>query len=644
MRMKARAANQFRISVDSRNVKKPKDRRVSDVLSKLECSPKMKKFIMSEISKEKAKYTHLPSTQVASKVLHRYHEMRMNLRIVPKEEGNTVSRPADVRLSGRKRNMASVETDDSGSDDIDISEFDEEKLPIPSPGAFALSPSPSQLKANKRLLLFLSDQDTALISDSSPEPSQIVSPKVTPKKKSYFGDEVFRKVKLSPEDPRIPHLSSPSLADGVEMFGREPAEADSASSSSEDTILAHNLLSGVACGSCMETRSGEQLSLCSGCHTVSYCGTKCQNRNWSRHKKVCKIMKDAKVEEKLSFFYKEIQWLNELKAKQSTKKRSKKAVTINSQPEYAPSNEEEEVKQVATPKKVRSILKKGKGQLAVEVVMKSPTISNVHYNEASANTKASPSVNGKLNVSSATTSSPSPPVKRNLLSKFSPSSGSNVSEGKFPGTEDKSNVDLEEKSPKKLPLTPVKSNEHDATATPLNSPRLLQSILTNSESRTSSRIHQEKRRRDTPHPTKALLDPVLKSSMSTNPRKIDFEKVSEDQVDDQILDTEEKVLTSAKTEPSPPPGSPESTPHQSSKSPESSSRSESWETSPKSSGSPRASSPTAQSESATVVKAPGSHGSTGNPGDLLGDFSESSGNLSVLSDFAAIQVNYLVQV
>ena len=359
-------------------------------------------------------------------------------------------------------------------------------------------------------------------------------------------------------------------------------------------------------------------------------------------------MKDAKVEEKLSFFVKEIQWLNELKAKQSTKKRSKKAVTINSQPEYAPSNEDEEVKQVATPKKVRSILKKGKGQLAVEVVMKSPTISNVHYNEASANTNASPSVNGKLNISSATTSSPSPPVKRNLLYKFSPSSGSTVSEGKFPGTEDKSNVDLEEKSPKKLPLTPVKSNEHDATATPLNSPRLLQSILTNSESRTSSRIHQEKRRRDTPHPTKALLDPVLKSSMSTNPRKIDFEKVSEDQVDDQILDTEEKVLTSAKTEPSPPHGSPELTPHQSSESPESQSpsQSESLNNSPKSSGSPRASSPTAQSqsESATVVKAPGSHGSTGNPGDLLGDFSESSGNLSVLSDFAAVQVNYQFQV
>ena len=136
----------------------------------------------------------------------------MNLRIVPKEEGatSTASRSADVRLSGRKRNMASVETDDSGSDDIDISEFDEEKLPFPSPGAFSLSPSPSQLKANKRLLLFLSDQDTPLISDSSPEPSQIVSPKVTPKKKSYLGEEVLRKVKLSPEDPRIPHLSSPS--------------------------------------------------------------------------------------------------------------------------------------------------------------------------------------------------------------------------------------------------------------------------------------------------------------------------------------------------------------------------------------------------------------------------------------------------
>ena len=204
----------------------------------------------------------------------------MNLRTVPKEEGTTTSRSADVRLSGRKRNMASVETDESGSD-IEISEFDEEKLPIPSPGAFALSPSPSQLKANKRLLLFLSDQDTALISDSSPELSQIVSPKVTPKKKSYLGEEVFRKVKLSPEDPRIPHLSSPSLADGVEMFGREQAEADNASSSSEDTILAHNLLSGVACGACMETRSREQLSLCSGCHTMSYCGTKCQNRNWS---------------------------------------------------------------------------------------------------------------------------------------------------------------------------------------------------------------------------------------------------------------------------------------------------------------------------------------------------------------------------
>ena len=97
------------------------------------------------------------------------------------------------------------------------------------------------------------------------------------------------------------------------ISGSRKADADP--SSSEDNLLcARNLLRGVACGACL--RHAEKLSLCSGCHTVSYCGTKCQSHNWSRHKKVCKLMKDAKEEEKLSLLAKETQWFNEQEAKQ----------------------------------------------------------------------------------------------------------------------------------------------------------------------------------------------------------------------------------------------------------------------------------------------------------------------------------------
>ena len=100
------------------------------------------------------------------------------------------------------------------------------------------------------------------------------------------------------------------------ISGSRKADADP--SSSEDNLLcARNLLRGVACGACL--RHAEKLSLCSGCHTVSYCGTKCQSHNWSRHKKVCKLMKDAKEEEKLSFLAKEIQWF---KANQKRSKNS----------------------------------------------------------------------------------------------------------------------------------------------------------------------------------------------------------------------------------------------------------------------------------------------------------------------------------
>ena len=103
------------------------------------------------------------------------------------------------------------------------------------------------------------------------------------------------------------------------ISGSRKAAADP--SSSEDNLLcARNLLRGVACGACL--RHAEKLSLCSGCHTVSYCGTKCQSHNWSRHKKVCKLMKDAKEEEKLSFLAKEIKWFDEQKAKQKRPKNS----------------------------------------------------------------------------------------------------------------------------------------------------------------------------------------------------------------------------------------------------------------------------------------------------------------------------------
>jgi hypothetical protein len=39
------------------------------------------------------------------------------------------------------------------------------------------------------------------------------------------------------------------------------------------------------CGHCQ--RRGLRLDLCSGCKTVSYCGTSCQKSGWSKHKVTC---------------------------------------------------------------------------------------------------------------------------------------------------------------------------------------------------------------------------------------------------------------------------------------------------------------------------------------------------------------------
>jgi hypothetical protein len=46
------------------------------------------------------------------------------------------------------------------------------------------------------------------------------------------------------------------------------------------------------CGSC--SKGSERMKKCSGCRTVWYCSSECQNADWKRHKADCKRVRSAK--------------------------------------------------------------------------------------------------------------------------------------------------------------------------------------------------------------------------------------------------------------------------------------------------------------------------------------------------------------
>ena len=51
-----------------------------------------------------------------------------------------------------------------------------------------------------------------------------------------------------------------------------------------------------SCAGCgKEEGAGLILKICSGCHSVSYCGSACQRAGWPGHKKVCKEIQTASI-------------------------------------------------------------------------------------------------------------------------------------------------------------------------------------------------------------------------------------------------------------------------------------------------------------------------------------------------------------
>jgi len=192
-RMRERNSKEPRLLTDLGSSSKSKFKNASNKLNgnpldKLKCSPAMKKFILSEFKREKVSYNFLPEQQVAMAVIHRYNTYIASLGGNTKwvnlssKKNNKINQSANV--GGNKTNFKKNSVkgssvgdsgflDDSGIEEVEIQEFDENDLPIPSKGSFSLNPSLAQLKSKRLLVLYNSDYHTDKISDSSPIPVKI---------------------------------------------------------------------------------------------------------------------------------------------------------------------------------------------------------------------------------------------------------------------------------------------------------------------------------------------------------------------------------------------------------------------------------------------------------------------------------------
>ena len=62
---------------------------------------------------------------------------------------------------------------------------------------------------------------------------------------------------------------------------------------SQEKVAAEQICNGSSCGWCQMEKRPEVLLLCSVCHSIAYCGLKCQREGWPTHKKICKNMAGA---------------------------------------------------------------------------------------------------------------------------------------------------------------------------------------------------------------------------------------------------------------------------------------------------------------------------------------------------------------
>ena len=664
-RMKARNARDHRTIVDASEVKKASKLKASkkkqeqaassvsasDLIEELECSQDMKKFIKDEFSRERALYNFLPDSQIARAIIHRFrtHIANSGARVKrAEEEGRKTVRRSPLKLSGgHSKKKASVDTDDNSEDDeVEISDFDDDaNFRIPDAGSFSLSPSASQLKLSKNILMrFAPDQDSFEISDSSQESTKSSSKRKsttvrkTPVKKRKSekapedqGEDF--KVLGKDDDSNLPVLVSPSISDGISLFpGQEERDPGP-----DDLVL--RLARGITCGTCRvhvtPTVDGEDsLKICFGCRTIAYCSRVCQGKSWPRHKKLCKILgklPNDKFDRKMQIITNEVIWedkkiaearAKEAKAKDKGKPKaeevrklrnlpSRKGVTINSQPEFAPSNEDLLTMDVQTRSPAKSILKKSSG-LHVSIVLSSPPIKSKAQLRTEEGLSQDLGSQEPIQCTSGSSdhSTDIPVVKSNLLSELT-SSGrgvkASISEETFQdvvkqmevlhspdkrsetGDTPVVNNNLESQDDELLkkmeeihgsppddqftlaclpprdregspgPLDNLDSSsasskdeksKNQSTSTPVNSPGLVGEIRNKSLSRPTSRKASFPRRA-TPYPFKSLDKDQTEdenSGLKALRRKIDFTSVNEEESEDEEPNLRLNLATSADLE------------------------------------------------------------------------------------------------
>ena len=659
-RMKTRNSREHRTVVDASAVKKAAKLKaskkkqeqadssvsVSDLIEDLECSQDMKKFIKDEFTRERALYHFLPDSQIASTIIHRFrtHIANSGARVKRAEvEGRKTLRRSPLKLTGgHSKKKASVDTDDNSEDDVEISDFEDDvELRIPDAGSFSLSPSASQLKLSKNILMrFAPDQDSFEISDSSQESTKpsskrkFTTARRTPvkRRKSVKApvDQDF-KVLQKDDTSNLPVLVSPSISHGISLFnGQEEEDAGQ-----KDLVL--RLTQGITCGTCRvhvtPTVEGEDsLKICSGCRTIAYCSRVCQKKSWTRHKRLCKSLGKLPDgdERKMEIIAKEVIWednkISEARAKDIKVKdkgkpkaevgklrnlRSRKGVTINSQPEFAPSHEDLLTMEFQTRSPAKSILKKSSG-LHVSIVLSSPPIKSKAQlmTEEVLSQELGSAEPIQCTSGSADRSSDIPVVKSNLLSESSFSGGGvkgSLSEERFQyvfkqmeilHSPDKrsetgdilnvnNNIEIQhdellkkmeeihgsppddqftlaclpprdrEGSPgtfDNLDLSSLSSKDeksnNQSTSTPVNSPGLVGEIRNQSLSRPTSRKASFPRRA-TPYPNKSLGKDQTEdenSGLKELRRKIDFTSANDEESDDDEPNRRLKVAASSDLE------------------------------------------------------------------------------------------------
>ena len=231
------------------------------------------------------------------------------------------------------------------------------------------------------------------------------------------------------------------------------------------------------CGECGAT---EEVQVCSGCRAVAYCGPRCQEAAWrGGHGAECGEQgSSGEVQGRgRGKRVKEVQGPMVTQAK-----RSKRSVCINSQPQFAPSQQEarEREGEVEPP---RSILKGA------------PPSAGAGENVAPFGTKKNAGDAAGAGVEEGPEAAPSPPPDPNHLQDL-PSPSPSTSSG---GT-----------------ASPI------SISTPPNSPSLVSSVRRGSEARPTLR-------RSTPHPRARGEGEGEDEESEQAPKKLDFSEVKEEE-------------------------------------------------------------------------------------------------------------------